>query len=100
MYYSVVDIYDNASTGINANNDNKGITINPNPTTGVININGISNLKIIVYSSFGTKVKELTGDNKSNSYRIDLSLLDAGLYCVQVLNSSGNIVSNSKVLRE
>ena len=92
---SVVDIYDNTSTSINDINQNEGINIYPNPTTGIINIDGISNETIIVYNSFGARVKELKDENK-----IDLSSCNAGLYFVQILNSSGKIINTSKILRQ
>ena len=92
---SVVDIYDNTSTGINDINKNEGIKIYPNPTTGIINIEGMSNETIIVYNSFGAKVKELKHENK-----IDLSSCNAGLYLVQILNNSGIIINSSKILRQ
>lgn len=71
---------------INSNYQNSSILIYPNPTNGIIEVNG-SNIKSIeVYNSLGNKIIE----NKINKI-IDLSFKTDGIYLIRVFTDSGII---------
>jgi hypothetical protein len=92
----VDSLYDNtSSTGINENLLPNNFALYPNPTNGILFINGIVNERIVVYNSLGEMVKELQAENK-----IDLSDCADGIYFLQVKNRDGKIVFATKVLKE
>jgi hypothetical protein len=64
----------------------------PNPTSNIVYINNpeqiiISNIK--VFNSLGQQT--LNSINSNNT--IDLSILDSGLYIIQIIDNQGNIAS-------
>ncbi len=59
----------------------QSVQIYPNPTTGLVYINGAENAMISVYSITGQKVKS---NNLLNSNTIDLSGLPNGVYLVKI----------------
>jgi len=81
--------------GISENHNAIELTFFPNPTDGIVNINGISNESIKVYNSLGEEIFKQKDCNK-----IDLSAYSSGLYFIQILNSKGEIIANSKILRQ
>jgi uncharacterized repeat protein (TIGR03803 family) len=81
--------------GIPENNNAMELTVFPNPTNGIVSINGITNETIYVYNSLGEKIFNLKGKNK-----IDLSLCSSGLYFIQILNNNGKMIANTKVLKQ
>ncbi|HQV68133.1 MAG TPA: T9SS type A sorting domain-containing protein, partial [Saprospiraceae bacterium] len=74
--------------------DQNQLLIFPNPATeGVqIHINGLDNLigNIIVYSSTGQRIKEVSGLSQK-SYHLGLDELQTGLYIVQVKSTTGQL---------
>ncbi len=78
------------------NNFNKiNIIIYPNPTNGVINIEGISNFSYKIYSLNGQLIK-------SNNHKklIDLTGLNTGLYIIKIFDYNGKNISDIKVIKE
>jgi len=74
------------------------ISLSPNPTNDIININNISNYKIkkiIVTNVFGQKVVETRIINS----QIDISNLSNGVYFVNLISENGNKVSY-KIIKE
>ena len=61
------------------------IIVYPNPTTGIINIEGASNFQLMVYTPsaellFNTKIEN------SNIYKLDLSNYSKGVYIIQLIS--------------
>lgn len=76
------------------------ITIVPNPTTGIITIEGAplnNNLNVSVMNILGETVIELRNNHSSN-FTIDLSKLSRGSYYVRL--ASANTVITKKVVKE
>ena len=103
--YAVVITTDNCSqtsecndiniTGINKINTE--ISIYPNPTNGLININFDKNIeKIIVSNVSGKVVKEI--NINSNNYIIDLSNQTKGVYIISIITD--NSVITEQVIKE
>ncbi len=75
------------------NKSNSTIEIYPNPATSTIKLMSpilISNL--VIFDSFGKKVKELSAGEIANTTAIDISSLAAGLYFIAVTSSNGKTV--------
>ena len=64
-------------------NVKKNINIYPNPTTGIINIDGAEGADVAVYSITGKLIGEYNGSEK-----VDLSIQPNGIYFVKVYNDS------------
>jgi hypothetical protein len=83
--------------------DQNQLLIFPNPATeGVqVHLNGLENLigNIVVYSSTGQKIKEVSGLSQK-SYHLGLDELQTGLYIVQVKSTTGQLYNQKlKVVR-
>ncbi len=74
-------------------NDPK-ITIEPNPTTGTIYIQGAMPAKIEVYNVLGQKVKEAY-----NTGTLSIAESSAGVYFVKVFDAQGVVIKQGEVLR-
>lgn len=84
------------SVGIKGNTASQSISIFPNPTAGILNINAIeANGTIEVYNVIGDKVYSNSVVKGNNS--IDLSGLANGAYFLKV-NSNNQIISKKVVL--
>ena len=66
----------------------------PNPTTGILNLKGVSNEQILIYNNLGELI--LKSQSKSG---IDLSSYNSGLYLLQIIDSSGKSIHTSKILK-
>ena len=78
---------------IKEKNELQTVAVYPNPTTGLINIDGVSvGSKIDLYSVEGKFI--LTFDNRKS---IDLNLLKNGIYFLRV--SSGSFVKSIKIIK-
>ncbi|MEO8149645.1 MAG: T9SS type A sorting domain-containing protein, partial [Bacteroidia bacterium] len=94
IYYSVVDIYDNTSTGINESNKNESITIYPNPTTGnnqltIDNGHDLFGMQIENVAIYDLTGREVYSENHQTPTAnpeiiIDVSKFPAGVYSVQI----------------
>ncbi len=86
--------------GINENFEDKGITIYPNPSDGIIYINfsndQIHPVKLSVYNSLGHIVKSLSLSGLNNNYSIDLGHLREGIYFISLATNTG--IFNRKVV--
>ncbi len=77
-----------------ADNSFNQISIYPNPTNDILNINTFNNIdKIEVYDMLGRLVK-----TRDNSKTINLNSLSSGLYIVNI--HSNNIIISKKVVKE
>ena len=72
----------------------QGVSIYPNPTNGLIRIEGATIAEVKVYNTLGQLVKTIR-----NSNEVNLKDLLQGIYTVRVTNEEGNSVIR-KVLKE
>lgn len=87
------DTFDYQVTGTSESNPENNFSVYPNPATGRLKINGISelnNLEILVFDIYGKQLKSV-----KNADNIDVSLLENGIYCI-VLREEGKVVYKSK----
>ena len=73
--------------------EGRGMTVYPNPTSGVLNIEGEDVVRVDVYD-FGSR-RVMSADNVKS---VDLSTLPAGIYYIRVVHSHG--VSVNKVVKK
>lgn len=87
-------------TGI-GNTLNSNVDIYPNPTTSILNVNlnqEFSNINFELCDLQGRIV--LTQQILGNSASVDLESIPAGLYIVRMLNNSGEMVHQQKIIKE
>lgn len=77
--------------------DLTSVNIYPNPTNGIVNIDGLlnSNYKIEVHNNLGVKVFE----NK-NQREIDLSSLNAGMYFISLSLPESNQIITKTIIKQ
>ena len=89
-------------TGIEEVNDNKGISMYPNPTTGLVKIvisdKMDSNYSVDVYNSNGSLLRELKKDRSVSDFDLDLSQYPAGIYIISI-KSTGVFYKNKVAKR-
>ena len=80
---------DSWSVGIDED-ANQGISIYPNPSNGLVNIENLNNIDntIVVYDVLG---KVVYSTNSNSSVSIDLSNNEKGVYIVEISNINGTI---------
>ena len=82
-----------------------GLTIFPNPSNSIINIiyanatsdNSSPNYSVDIFNSIGTFIKHES--IRSNSWTEDISSYKLGVYVLQVKDNSGNLVGQTKFIR-
>ena len=78
-------------------NNELDANVYPNPTTGVVNIEGATlNADIAVFDMFGKQL--MTGKVASERTELDLSGLASGIYIIRIANADA--VSTIKVVKE
>jgi len=80
--------------GINSFTADSKISIYPNPTKGVLNINFKENYNVEVYNVLGEKLITTRGN------RIDLSMYQNGVYFVLLKDGIGNLIKHEKVIKQ
>ena len=86
--------------------DFAGLTLYPNPSNSIINViytNATSdksspNYSVDIFNSIGTFIKHESIN--SNSWTEDISAYKIGVYVLQVKDSSGNLVGQTKFIRK
>lgn len=73
------------------NNEENGVFVYPNPTSGVINVTNASGLNNVI-SVIDVTGKELLSKTVSTGTTLDLSSFGTGIYLVKVSNEKGQIV--------
>jgi len=81
-------------TGIGESLKKEGFSLSPNPTTGLIHIEGAPVFEVRVYNAFGQLVKTVRGTNE-----VDLSGLVEGVYLLRITDQEGNAFSK-RVVKE
>jgi Secretion system C-terminal sorting domain len=71
------------------------VSIVPNPTAGLVCIQGASNVNIKAYNTLGQLVKEAT-----NTDHISLVECPAGMYFIRVLNEQGDLLLADKIVKQ
>lgn len=84
--------FDCHPTAIAENIKEKEIEVYPNPTTGVVHIEGISVSEILVYNSLGNRVKVIQNTNVFNT-----GCLPQGLYMLKIIDNK-NASFTTKIL--
>lgn len=77
----------------NENNISNEISIYPNPTNGVITVEGSNNNFISITDLSGRLISRQQGNN------IDLTYLDGGVYIVSIEDLNNNIIFTEKVIK-
>jgi len=85
----------NTNSPVDPFNTEPEISIFPNPTSQYFELKNGDNVNhVIVYNLFGTKVKTFVGDGHK---RYDIMDLTNGMYLVQLLDSSYNIITTRRL---
>ena len=115
---SVVTLHLTITVGIDDHNLAASMTVYPNPTTGVVNVQCIMNnvqvetMEILVYDAFGRLLRSTDGVETQNfaslqtdthgssvQTQIDLSRYAPGVYLVKAV-ADGNVVAVRKVVKQ
>ncbi len=89
-----------STVGVKENIMNGNISISPNPTNGVLNINfntAPQNTKIEVYNAIGALIVSEAANNKNNT--INLADLSSGLYFVKITENN-KVVALQKLVKQ
>ena len=70
------------------------ISVFPNPTSSILNINFDGDLNLSIYNMLGQQVLE------TNDKQIDISSFERGTYILVVLNLESNNATNFKIIKE
>lgn len=79
-------------TGVNEVG-NDGIIVSPNPTSGIVRIEGVAATKVQVYNALVQLVKAFNDTNE-----INLKGMPQGMYLLQITDESGTIVTRKIVV--
>ncbi len=81
-------------TAIAENIAEKEIEVYPNPTTGVVCIEGIPVSEIFVYNSLGNRVKVIQNTND-----FDMGFLPKGLYLLRIIDNKNDSFTTKLILK-
>lgn len=86
----------NNSVGVDDNSQlstlNSEVKIYPNPTRGMVNVEGDGLLSVEVYDNISRRVHTMTADGKQSLLRFDMSQQVAGSYYIRVKTIHGTVV--------
>ena len=85
-------VYSEQTEGIGENED-AGITLSPNPTSGLVRIEGTTVSEVRVYNTIGQLLKTARNTNEVN-----LRGLPQGVYLLRIMDESGNIATRKVVM--
>ncbi len=71
------------------------VTVYPNPSNGIININTTQNATVVVYNAIGSVVSSSVTNN--NSLTIDLNNQAKGIYFVRIVTNDGIVVEKVNI---
>jgi len=81
-------------------NELKKIKIYPNPTKGYMNINNTESGNPFDASVFNLMGKLIKKFSVKNSYKLDVSNFNSGMYFIVFKDSHGNLVETSKIIKQ
>jgi hypothetical protein len=92
---SAVYNFDFSNVGVHNVINSNGVSIYPNPTNGILNIQSSVNVSANVTGLDGRTL--LTADNVKE---IDVTTLPAGLYFISVYDQSNNLITRQKFIKQ
>lgn len=87
-------------SGINEIDNEKSITINPNPfsfETVLKTKNGFKNISLSIYNSFGQQVKQINNISEP-TISLQRDNLPSGIYFIQLADEN-NVITTEKLIR-
>ena len=102
---SVVTLHLTITVGIDDHEVAGSMTVHPNPTTGVVNVQCTMNneqagtVGILVYDAFGRLLRSMDAQGSSVQAQIDLSPFAPGVYLIKAV-ADGNVVAVRKVVKQ
>jgi hypothetical protein len=94
---SVVTLHLTITVGIDGFTMNKAMEIYPNPTTGIITIEGVKVDKIQLFDVYGKLLKTNVVNN--DEHQIDISDCASGVYLIKVFNND-SVVGVKKIIKQ
>lgn len=73
---------------------NGNVSLYPNPSSSIVNIDGVSVYKVFIYNNLGQLVKEL-----SNTNQIDVSSFNTGVYFLNIIDVNNNNYNQKIVVK-
>lgn len=102
--YCVTAVYDDEEsepvcatvtiTGVAEEHENDGITLSPNPTNGLVRIEGATATEVRVYNAIGQLLK-----TTQNTNEVNLRGLPQGVYLLRITDEDGAVVTKKLVVR-
>ena len=83
-------------SGIDETSELNEVSVFPNPTSGLININGVNNCTIEVYNSVGQMVKNT--NSSTENLKINLSDFTSGQYIFKIISNNETVIKTISVL--
>ena len=83
-----------ATLSIETVDGNMNVSIYPNPTAAILNVNFDKDLELTIYNMLGQQVLQ------SNSKTLDISGLNDGTYILVAKNLENNTTTNFKIIKE
>jgi hypothetical protein len=87
-------VYCEQTDVVDENEGETKVTIFPNPTNGIIHIEGVTASEVQVYNALGQVVKTVRGTNE-----VDLSGLAEGIYLLRIMDAEGKVYTNKITIR-
>ena len=106
LNYHVLAVYSDGETSKSYNivyceqtegigeNEGEGITLSPNPTSGLVRIEGTTATEVRVYSTIGQLVK-----TAQNTNEVNLRGLPQGMYLLRITDENGNTATRKIVVK-
>jgi len=102
--YCVTAVYDDEEsepvcatvtiTGVAEEHENDGITLSPNPTSGLVHIEGATATEVRVYNALGQLVK-----TAQNTNEVNLRGLPQGMYLLRITDEDGATATKKLVVK-
>lgn len=91
---SSVEVEEACAIGIN-NIEEQALSIYPNPSSDIVNIEGYLPARISVINALGQKVLEI-----KNPQQIDISNLENGIYMLRIFDKHQNQIATKKIVKQ
>ena len=90
-YYGDETTFQTWTEGVNELNNS--VKLYPNPTSGVLNIQGEGMVSFEVYNTVGQRV--MTQEVNGNAAQINTESLNTGIYFLRILANDGNVLNRT-----